>query len=175
MKTARFIFSLAFISTALAQPGVWYESGKEVPDRPYQKAKGGFGVQLQLTKNASFFTDWALPQTPKLEIAKTARAGDKVYSVLFFFGAGKDNNGDSEVSFAGRVLNPAGEPIQEFKDIRAIRGPNSSKEYDLCLSDGHVMISFSAAGDKGFYTFDLNVTDHVKKVILSLSQKVEFK
>jgi hypothetical protein len=175
MKTVHLLLLLALLSTAVASEGVWYDGDKIAPDRPHQKAKAGLGVQLQLTKKESFFTDWASPQTPRLEIARTAEAGDKVYSVLFFFGAGKDKKDESHVTFDGRVLDPKNKPIQEFKDVRAIQGPNSASEYDLRLSDGHMMAQFSAASEKGVYTFELTVTDHIKNVSLPLAQKIELK
>ena len=62
---------------------MWYDGDKIAADRPHQKAKAGLGVQLQLTKKESFFTDWASPQTPRLEIAQIAEVGDSVYSVGF--------------------------------------------------------------------------------------------
>ena len=175
METLHFLLLLVLVSTATASEGVWYDGNKIVPDRPHQKAEAGFGAQLQLTKKESFFTNWASPQTPQLEIARTAEVGDRVYSVLFFFGAGKDKKGGSHVTFTGRVLDPEGKPIQEFEDVRAIQGHNSAGEYDLRLSDGHMMALFSAASKKGTYTFELIITDHIKKVNLLLSEKIDLK
>ena len=176
MKTISLLFSLALVSGALAaSPGVWYDGNKILPDRPYQKAKEGLGVQLQLTKNLAFFTDWALPKTPHFEIDRTAQAGDKVYSALFFFGAGTDQKGESYVTFSGRVLDPHGMPIQTVQDVRAVRGPNSSGPYNLRLSDGYIIVQFSNGSQKGTYTFEVTVTDHVKNVIIPLVQTIDLK
>lgn len=175
MKTAHLLLLVALLSTAGASEGVWYDGDKIAPDRPHQKANAGLGVQLQLTKKESFFAEWASPQTPRLEIARTVEAGDKVYSVLFFFGAGKNMKGESRVTFTGRVLDPQNRFVQQFKDVRVIMGPNSAGEYDLRLSDGHVMVQFSTVSEKGIYTFELTVTDHLKKVSLPLIQKIELK
>jgi len=175
MKITHLILLLALFSAAAATEGVWYDGDKIAPDRPHQKAKAGLGVQLQLTAQESFFTDWASPQTPRLEIVHTASAGDRVFSVLFFFGAGKDKKGQSYVTFSGRVLDPRGKPIQEFNDVRVIHGPNSAREYDHGLSEGHMMVQFSSTSEKGTYRFEVVVNDHVKEVTLPLEQKIELK
>jgi len=159
----------------MASPGVWYDGNKVAPDRPHQKAKDGLGVQLQLTKNAAFFSDWALPPPPSLQIVRTAQAGDRVYSVLLFFGAGKNPKGESNVTFSGRVLDPQGKLLQTFDDVRVLQGPNRAGEYNLCLSEGYMTAQFSAESRKGIYTFELTVTDHVKMVSIPLVQNIELK
>ena len=169
------VMFLAFASTVMASPGVWYDGNKVAPDRPYQKAKDGLGVQLQLTKDAAFFTDWALPQPPNLAIARTAQIGDRVYSVLLFFGAGRNPKGESNVTFSGRVLDPQGKPLQAFEDVRVLQGPNRADEYNLCLSEGYMTAQFSAESRKGVYTFELTVSDHVKMVSIPLVQTIEMK
>ena len=175
MKTSLILVLLAFVLRAVASDGVWYDGDKVAPDRPFQKAKAGFGVQLQLTKKLSFFTEWYSPETPRFELARTAQVGDKVYSALFFFGAGKNPKGESHITFFGRVVGPNGKPIQEFKDVRAVQGPNRSIGYDLSLSEGYMIAEFSAASEKGVYTFEVTVTDHVKNVSIPLVQKIELK
>jgi hypothetical protein len=168
------LLSLVFASICVAQ-SAWYDGDKIAPDRPNQKAKGGFGAQLQLTNDPSFFTKWATPETPNLVMARFAAIGDRVYSVLLFIGAGKNADGESFVSFHGRVIGPDGRPIQEFKDIRVIHGLNRARDYDIGLSEGYVLASFSNESAKGVYTFELTVTDHVKNVDLKLEQKTELK
>ena len=176
MKTLHFALFLALISAAsAASPGVWYDGDKEAPDRPHQKAKQGFGVQLLLTKNESFFTEWLSPTPPKLEVTSTATAGETVYSVLLFFGAGKDKKGNSKVTFSGHVTAPDGKVIQEFKDAIALDGPYSGSPYDLSLSVGYARISMAKEGGKGTYSLEITVTDHIKKLSIPLVQKIELK
>lgn len=173
MKTLHLVLFLALVSVVSgASLGVWYDGDKVAPDRPHQKAKQGFGVQLLLTKNESFFTEWLSPTPPKLEVSSTATAGETVYSVLLFFGAGKDKNGDSKVAFSGRVTAPDGKVVQEFKDAIALDGPYSGSPYDLSLSIGYARISMAKEGGKGTYSLEIVVTDYVKKLSIPLVQKI---
>jgi hypothetical protein len=175
MRITHFLLFCTLLSSAVASGGVWYDGDKIAPDRSHQKAKDGLGVQLQLTNDASFFDDWALPHPPNLKITHIAQVGDTIYSVLLFFGAGKDKKGESNVTFEGRVLGPDGNSLQEFKDVRVVHGPNLAGEYDLGLSEGHMIAQFSKASLKGTYTFEVTVTDHIKKVSILLLQKLERK
>ncbi len=176
MKTLHLVLFLGLVASAYAaSPGVWYDGDKEAPDRPHQKAKKGFGVQLLLTKDETFFKAWESPAPPKLEIAKTAMGGDSVYSVLLFFGAGKDKSGKAKVTFSGQVTAPDGKILKKFKDAVALDGPYRGSEYDLSLSAAYVGFQMARKEGKGIYTLEITVTDHVKDVSIPLIQTIELK
>ncbi len=176
MKTLHLVLFLGLAASAFAaSPGVWYDGDKEAPDRPHQKAKKGFGVQLLLTKDETFFKAWELPTPPKLEVAKTAEGGDSVYSVLLFFGAGKDKSGKAKVTFSGHVTAPDSKVLKEFKDVVALDGPYRGSEYDLSLSAAYVGFQMAKKEGKGIYTLEITVTDHVKDVSIPLIQTIELK
>lgn len=176
MKTLHLVLFLGLLVAAFgASPGVWYDGDKKAPDRPHQKAKKGFGVQLLLTKDEAFFKAWESPTPPKLEVAKTAMAGDSVYSVLLFFGAGIDKSGKAKVTFSGHVTAPDGSVLRDFKDVIALDGPYSGSEYDLSLSAAYVGFQMARKEGKGTYTLEIVVTDHVKRVSIPLVQTLELK
>lgn len=176
MKSLHLLLFLGLAASAFAAaPGVWYDGDKEAPDRPHQKAKKGFGVQLLLTKDETFFKAWESPTPPKLEVARTAVGGDSVYSVLLFFGAGKDKSGKAKVTFSGHITAPDRKVLKEFKDVIALDGPYRGSEYDLSLSWAYASFQMAKNEGKGIYTLEITVTDHVKDVSIPLIQNIELK
>jgi hypothetical protein len=176
MKIARLLLLLVFVGPVFATEGVWHDGDKIAPERPFQKAASGFGAQFFLTGDKSIFTTWyTSPDAPHFSFNIVAKTGDVYYTALTFFGAGKDDKGNSDVTFAGRVLDPKGTVLQVFDDIRALKGPNGSTGYDLSLAEGYLAVSFTTHSVKGVYRIELKVTDHLKKVTLPLVQTVQLK
>lgn len=162
------------IVTVYSTDGAWFEfDGRVEHERTHQKAQDGFGAMLHLTTNRYFIDTFNLsPFLARLEIPESAMAGEKYYALVIFFGAGKDLNGRSYVTFTGRVRDPNNHPYEEYTDAPVFQGPNTAPDPLMRISNSRLTLQFTNASQPGDYTVQIEVTDHIKHVTLKLEQTI---
>jgi len=171
----KIVFSLAvfgfFVLGAFAgdQPEGWHDqNGKMVKNSDNIKMQNGFGAQLWVISNENFFEEWKKPETPKMNIIKTAIRNKPVFAVIFFASAGVNEKGESDVTFDFLLKNPNGGVYAEQKGMEAWVNKKSAPAGQIQLAIQDVGIVIEDKDPAGKYRFEAVVHDNIKKVSLPL-------
>jgi len=150
----------------------WWQNDKPISDTDNIKSMNGFGVQMWLINDASFFDDWNKPKTPNLTFTETALRNKKVFIIFLFINPGLDNASNANVVADVLIKDPAGKVYGKFNDIEIWQ-----RAYDTprnCIQRGvaHLGLVIEDGERLGTYKIEAEVKDRIKNISLKL--KTEF-
>jgi hypothetical protein len=162
---------LAFCSVIHAEDFSWRKDGKPLADTDSQKARDGFGAMLLLIDDKKFFEDWKKPEPPRFKTLTNATRMVPVYTVVIFAGAGRNAEGEAQVSCDVTIRKPDGEVYGEQRGLVAAQGRQVLSPTMLQLARDRLVIRIEPHDPAGIYTVEVTVRDHVRKVDLRLKER----
>ncbi|MGH2376089.1 MAG: hypothetical protein ACRDIC_21800 [bacterium] len=150
----------------------WKESGKVVPDQPWVKSAGEFGVQLVFTNKPEehFATSERAVPAVVFSQAATAKRGVMIVGLIYFFGCATDNSGDCDATARFTVYNPEGKRWinPEVKELWVGKPPPPKGQ--MQLSKAHMGIVVEPGDPLGIYKVKVEVTDKIANKTLVLER-----
>lgn len=144
------------------------DKGQPLPERPFMRSSGDFGVQLVLTPDAAAFVKtWnaAKTQAPRLAVTGTVRRGEAVSAMLVFSGCTPAASGACDVAVAYSLTTPSGQVLQTGSGaVWQDRLPAAR----LQLGKRSATLRFEAQDTPGVYKVGALVTDKVSGRRLAL-------
>jgi hypothetical protein len=160
--------SYANISSSPLDASGWSENGRPVPDSDNVKSQKGFGAQLWIINDESFFEEWKRPETPHVPVTKRAPRNKPVFIIFFFINPGVDEDAEAQVRADVTIKSPDGSIYGEFKDVEIWQGSNKVPANNIQLSAAHIGLVIEDTDQLGQYIVEAVVKDQVKNVNLRL-------
>lgn len=161
--------SFADTTTALQDKEYgWWQNGKPVPDSDNIKSKDGFGVQMWITNDESFFDDWKKPETPKLRFTETAIRNKKVFIIFLFINPGLDQSSTANVIADVLIKAPDGEIYGSFKDMEIWQRVYDTPRNSIQLGVGHLGLVIEDGEQLGTYKIEAVIKDELKAITLKV-------
>jgi hypothetical protein len=152
--------------------GGWAENGRPAPDSDNVKSKGGFGAQLWIVNDESFFDNWKKPETPHVPVTKRAERDKPVFIIIFFINPGLDGNSGADVVADVTITAPNGAVYGDFKDVKIWQGRYRTPANDIQLGMAHLGLTIEDTDLLGQYKIEAVVKDRIKNVNLSLKTEL---
>ena len=133
------------------------------------KAVGNFGAQLYVTDDAAFYQNWKKPETPTITPLQLALRTQPVYTVIIFYGPGRDAKGLCNVSYDLTVHRPDGSVLVENKSMVGWQNL-APDERELQLGRNYLTINLAPGDPSGLYTVDAVIHDNIGRVDFPLKQ-----
>jgi hypothetical protein len=146
----------------------WLQDGMPVPDSDNIKSKNGFGVQMWITKDESFFDNWNKPETPNLTFTKTAIRNEKIFIIFLFINPGRDQSSKTDVVTDVLIKDPNGKVYGKFTDIEIWQRIDNTPRNNIQLGVGHLGLVIENNEQLGTYKVEAEVKDRIKNVSLKL-------
>ena len=146
----------------------WLQNGKPVPDSDNIKSKNGFGAQLWIIHDRSFFDDWNKPGTPDLPITETVMRNKPVFIVFLFINPGLDQESRAHVTADVTIRSPDGKMYGDFKDIEIWRRRYAAPRNGIQLAVDNLGLKIEDGEQLGVYQIEATITDHIAKTTLEL-------
>lgn len=146
----------------------WWQNEKPVPDSDNMKSKDGFGVQMWIIKDESFFDDWNKPETPNLTFTKTAIRNEKVFIIFLFINPGRNQSSKADVVADVLIKDPNGKVYGKFTDIEIWQRIDNTPRNSIQLGVGHLGLVIEDGEQLGTYKVEAEVKDRIKNVSLKL-------
>lgn len=150
----------------------WWQNEKPVPDSDNIKSKNGFGVQMWIINDESFFDDWNKPETPNLTFTETAIRNKKVFIIFLFINPGLDKASKANVVADVLIKSPDGKIYGEFSDLEIWQRIYDTPRNSIQLGVAHLGLVIEDGEQLGAYKIEAEVKDRIKNVSLKL--KTEF-
>jgi len=168
---------LLFALIATPSYAQWNQDGKPVPDEPWRKSNGPFGVMLLLSDEPEkLMADWEKPETPQMSITNVATRGKPIIAFVFFVGCKPiDGRCQSTVDFT--VLRPDGSVYGSSEGGELWKGKPAPSEKQIGLSVANFGIIIEPNDPAGTYTVkavahDLNAARSVEvQQVFTVSEK----
>jgi len=165
----RTTITVLMLSTGLVMAD-WRLNGKVVPDTPWARSAGDFGVQLVLTdKPDELFAAWEKPGRMILYSATTtAKRGIPIMAVVFFVGCLPDAKGECDATVRYQAYTPDGKSWGDPVDAELWIGKKAPGKDQMQLSVGNMGIVVDPGDPLGLYTVKATVVDkHAKKTLVA--------
>lgn len=146
----------------------WWENGKPVPDSNNIKSKNGFGVQMWLINDDSFFDNWNKPETPNLRFTGTALRNKKVFIIFLFINPGLDQSSKASVVADVLIKSPDGATYGSFKEIEIWQRAYDTPWNSIQLGVAHLGLIIEDGEQLGTYKIEAEVKDKIKNITLKL-------
>ena len=167
-----FALSTAAISSEKEQ---WYRDGKPIPVDEMPSNMGlekGFGAQLALITDESFFKRWATPGgVPSVSTVDTVSKGVLVYAITFFSNPGVVD-GYARLSADYKVLNPDGSIYAEHTNLPVLPNNFHFIEDQIYMSVAKLGITFEPQDHLGIYKVISVIRDEIKNAELRLESEI---
>lgn len=147
----------------------WLQNGKPVPDSDNIKSKNGFGAQLWIINDESFFDQWNKPETPNVPITKTAIRNKPVFIIILFINPGLDQGSKANVTTDITIKSPDGNIYGEFKEIEIWQRNYLAPRNSIQLAVNHLGIKIEDNEQLGVYKIEATIKDKLKNIVLELT------
>ncbi len=155
------------ISTQHQEDG-WLKNGAPISDSDNIKSKDGFGAQMWIINDESFFDDWNRPETPSMTITETAIRNRKIFIIFLFINPGIDQASKANVVANVLITDPAGGTYGEFKDVEVWQRVYDAPRNSIQLGVAHLGLVIEDDEQLGTYRIEAEVKDQIKDVTLEL-------
>ena len=146
----------------------WMQNGKSVPDSNNIKSKDGFGAQLWIIDDHSFFDNWNKPETPKVPITKTAIRNKPVFIIFLFINPGTDQESKANVTADVTITCPDGKVYGDFKDVKIWQQIYRAPQNSIQLAVDNLGVEIEDGEQLGTYKVEAKIKDKIKNIILEL-------
>ncbi|MDD4871906.1 MAG: hypothetical protein PHR77_15215 [Kiritimatiellae bacterium] len=146
----------------------WLKNGKSIPDSNNIKSKNGFGVQMWIINDKSFFDNWNKPETPKVPITQTAIRNKPVFIIFVFINPGVDKESKANVTADVTIKSPDGKIYGDFKDIEILQQIYKVPQNSIQLAVGNLGVKIEDGEQLGTYKVNAKIKDKIKNVTLEL-------
>ena len=146
----------------------WQQDGKPIPDSDNIKSKNGFGAQLWIINDESFFDAWNKPETPRVPITKTAIRNKPVVIIIFFINPGLDQESKANVVADITIKSPDGKVYGNFNDIEIWQRIYSAPRNAIQLAIGNLDVKIEEGEQLGIYKVEAKIKDKIKNITLEL-------
>ena len=150
----------------------WAANDEAIPDTDNIKSMNGFGAQMWIINDESFFDDWNKPETPNLTFTETAIRNKKVYIIFLFINPGLDEASKANVVADVLIKSPDGKIYGEFTDLEIWQRIYDTPRNSIQLGVAHLGLVIEDGEQLGAYKIEAEVKDRIKNVSLKL--KTEF-
>jgi hypothetical protein len=153
----------------------WFQNGASAPQKNNFKSEKGFGAQLCLIEDQSFFDRWNNPDDT-VTIPKTVspKRGKPVFAVILFRNPGVK---DSLCAVTGEitVYDPNGAIFGQEKMMNIWNNRKPLPSGQTGLSEDYMGITIEPKDPNGVYRVQAILFDAVKKATVRLETKIEVK
>ncbi|MGD8559281.1 MAG: hypothetical protein PVG89_18270 [Gammaproteobacteria bacterium] len=173
MRVAVVLLHFLLLATAAIadESEKWYRDGRPVSEEDMPRNMGlidGFGAQLALTTDESFFERWAMPGgVPSITPVNRVSKGVLVYAVTFFTNPGMEN-GYARLTGSYKVFRPDGSMYAEHDNLPVLPNNFQFIEDYIYLSVAKLGITFEPQDQSGTYKVLSIIRDEVKDAELVL-------
>lgn len=129
----------------------WLINEKRSPDWYNVKSENGFGVQMWIINDKSFFEDWNKPEPPNLEITQTAIKNEPVFIIFLFINPGLDEASKADVLADVIIKDPDGKVYGEFTDMEIWKGVYDAPRNSIQLGVGYLGLVIEGDEPLGVY------------------------
>lgn len=150
----------------------WTQNGVPVADTDNVKSKNGFGAQVWVINDASFFKNWEDPETPHVPVAKTAHRNKPVFIIFLFINPGVDKDLNADVLADVTISGPDGKVYGQFKNMDLWHGPYEAPVDSIQLAFSQITLIIEDADILGTYTITATVKDAIKNIAVDLKTEV---
>ena len=147
----------------------WTINDKPAPDTDNGKSMNGFGAQMWIINDESFFDDWNKPETPNLTFTETAIRNKKVFIIFLFINPGIDEQSKANVVADVLIKDPSGEVYGDFTDIEIWQRDYNTPRNSIQLGVAHLGLVIEDGEQLGTYKIEAVVKDRIKNVSLKLN------
>jgi hypothetical protein len=152
----------------------WQQNGVTIPDEPWRKSDGEFGVMLLLTSQPQeFVAEWVRgqsePKGPTLRTTATANRGDTVAAVILFTQCQAADTGMCRSNVDFKVLRPDGSTYATHREVELWNGPPAQLDA-VQLGNARLDFQIEPSDPLGIYEIHADVYDRVAGRKVSLVQ-----
>ena len=151
---------------------IWLSDGKQL-STSFSKANKGFGAQLHLINDESFFKNWEKPNPPAIKDIDKIQRGQKMWAIILFSGLGYDEKGAYDLTYDFYLIDPVGKERLLFKDVIGAKGEKGTPDNKIHLGASPLYLTFDQENVLGTYSIRVVVRDNVKKLNLDLLRKID--
>ena len=131
--------------------------------------ENGLQLQFSLVGNTNIFTDWAEKEIPKIYTVNSIRRGNWIIPIITFATDGKDTNGNANLTYDIKILNPDNSIYGEFKEL--VIWKDQPADY-MHLLEQHIEIRIEGNDPLGTYTIEVVI--HEKNMQLDIPLRLAF-
>lgn len=147
----------------------WTINDKSAPDTDNVKSMNGFGAQMWIINDESFFDDWNKPETPNLTFTETAIRNKKVFIIFLFINPGLDEQLKANVVADVLIKDPSGKVYGNFTDLEIWQRTYDTPRNSIQLGVAHLGLLIEDGEQLGTYKIEAAVKDRIKNVALKLN------
>lgn len=154
----------------------WIKDGEITPQQEHSKYKDGFGAQLLLIEDQTFFSTWNHPvDSIRIPTISTATKGKPLFAIILFANPAIGGNKKCNVIADMVIKDPNGKVYAKIDDCNIRQFKPGLPSNELGVGIDYMGVIIDPKDPAGTYTVEATVKDQNRNVTLDLVTKFTVK